>query len=107
MPQKPQWHAQKKVNLHETSRETMPDSSCFGEVAKGRSAEADSRRKQKSTELNEVVSNGEELNETTSCEEELTLSLLRFLVQTLTSMLQNISFMAMSDHHVFVLSSAC
>nr|ABF70078.1 hypothetical protein MA4_54B05.18 [Musa acuminata] len=55
-------------------RPLMPDSSCFGEVAKGRSAEADSRRKQKSTELNEVVSNGEELNETTSCEEELTVS---------------------------------
>ncbi|URE39875.1 hypothetical protein MUK42_18184 [Musa troglodytarum] len=61
-----------------TSRsETMPASSCFGEVAKGRSAEADSRSKQKSTELNEAISNGEELNETTSCEEEPTLSLLR------------------------------
>ncbi|URE39872.1 hypothetical protein MUK42_18184 [Musa troglodytarum] len=55
----------------------MPASSCFGEVAKGRSAEADSRSKQKSTELNEAISNGEELNETTSCEEEPTLSLLR------------------------------
>ncbi|THU69299.1 hypothetical protein C4D60_Mb08t12980 [Musa balbisiana] len=82
MPQKSQWYAQKKVNLHDvtqlcikTSRETTPDSSCFGEVTKGRSTEADSRSKQKSTELNEVISNGEELNETTSCEEELTLSL--------------------------------
>ncbi|CAL9109066.1 unnamed protein product [Musa textilis] len=59
----------------------MPASSCTGEVAKGRSAEADSRSKQKSTELNEAISNGEELNETTSCEEEPTLSLFSHVAE--------------------------
>ncbi|THU69297.1 hypothetical protein C4D60_Mb08t12960 [Musa balbisiana] len=90
-------HIKEASICHKVPHETTPDSSCFGEVTKGRSTEADSRSKQKSTELNEVISNGEELNETTSSSE-FESAKHRFLVQTLTSMLKNISFVAIVNN---------